>query len=136
MMLFRTARVAIPLIFRAVRAVNNDYIWTVDSISVDSITSPEADTLTLFATVTRLDGEVIAQKSVLLGDVIDQDYLTKDQIKFDLAFSAPSTSNISIIWSLVNSANANHTFTDDIHQISKDTQALAAYSNGEPYQAL
>jgi hypothetical protein len=46
--------------------------------------------------------------------VAKKSYLTIDQIDFDLKFSAPSTSNISIIWSLTNSANVNHTFTDDL----------------------
>ncbi|TIA07667.1 hypothetical protein D6C81_09384 [Aureobasidium pullulans] len=130
MMFFRHAWAAGSLVTQTVWAVNNNYKWTVNSITVDSITSPEADTLTLFATVTQLGGQEIARKSVFLGDVAEQYYLTGDQINFDLEFSAPSTSNISIIWSLTNSANANHTFTDDLQQLSNGTKALADHADG------
>ncbi|CAD0095979.1 unnamed protein product [Aureobasidium mustum] len=129
-MFLRSAWIASSLVVQAAQALNNNYRWTVDSIIVNSITSLEADTLTLFATVTHLGGEFIARKSVFLGDVMDQDYLTQDQINFDIEFSAPSASNISIIWSLVNSANANHTFTHDIQQLSNATMALADNSEG------
>lgn len=135
-MFFRRAWTTSSLVFQAVWAANNNYKWTVNSITVDSITSPEADTLTLYATVTQLGGEKIASKTVFLGDVLDQGYLTIDQINLDLEFSAPSTSNISIIWSLVNSANANHTFTDDLQHLSDDTETLAAQSDGMPRLAF
>ncbi|KAI4733168.1 hypothetical protein E4T50_16277 [Aureobasidium sp. EXF-12298] len=129
-MFFRRAWTTSSLVFQAVWAANNNYKWTVNGITVDSITSLEADTLTLYAIVTQLGGERLASKTVFLGDVLDQAYLTIDQINFDLEFSAPSTSNISIIWSLVNSANANHTFTDDLQHLSDDTETLAARSDG------
>ncbi|KAI4751001.1 hypothetical protein E4T51_15729, partial [Aureobasidium sp. EXF-12344] len=128
-MFFRRAWTTSSLVFQAVWAANNNYKWTVNGITVDSITSLEADTLTLYAIVTQLGGERLASKTVFLGDVLDQAYLTIDQINFDLEFSAPSTSNISIIWSLVNSANANHTFTDDLQHLSDDTETLAARSD-------
>jgi hypothetical protein len=131
-MFSRSAWTVGSLFIQAVWAMNNNYKWTVNSITVNSITSLEADTLTLFATVTQLGGKEIARKSVFLGDVAEQDYLTGDQINFDLEFSAPSTSNISIIWSLTNSANANHTFTEDLQQISNGTKALADHADGMP----
>jgi hypothetical protein len=68
--------------------------------------------------------------------VAKKSYLTIDQIDFDLKFSAPSTSNISIIWSLTNSANVNHTFTDDLQKISNGTKALTDHAYGMPHLVL
>lgn len=111
-------------------AQNNTYRWTVGAIAVDSTTSEEADTLGLYATVTYLGGGDIAQNCVFIGDVRQGIHLTADQIAFELDFSAPATSNISIIWSLVNSANANHTYAQDINNLANDTLTLAGVTSG------
>ncbi|KEQ93051.1 hypothetical protein AUEXF2481DRAFT_81680 [Aureobasidium subglaciale EXF-2481] len=64
-------------------------IWTVNNILVDTITSPLADTLTLFVTGVYLGGEEIARKIMFLGDVVSRGYLTRDQINFGPEFPSP-----------------------------------------------
>ncbi|KAI5270049.1 hypothetical protein E4T47_06504 [Aureobasidium subglaciale] len=127
-MSLRNAILAGLMVVDAALATNNTYKWTVNNILADTITSPLADTLTLFATATYLGGEEIARKTVLLGDVVTQGYLTMDQINFSLEFSAPVSKNISIIWSLVNTADTNHTFTQDLQNLSNDTARLVSGS--------
>ncbi|KAI5244861.1 hypothetical protein E4T42_06967 [Aureobasidium subglaciale] len=127
-MSLRNAILAGLMVVDAALATNNTYRWTVNNILADTITSPLADTLTLFATATYLGGEEIARKTVLLGDVVSQGYLTMDQINFSLEFSAPVSKNISIIWSLVNTADTNHNFTQDLQNISNDTARLVSAS--------
>lgn len=130
-MLLRNAILAGVVAVDATLAANNTYRWTVNNILAETITSPLADTLTLFATATYLGGVEIGRKSVFLGDVTTRGYLTADQINFSLEFSAPVAENISIIWSLVNTADTNHTFTQDLQNLSNDTKTLAAASGGK-----
>jgi hypothetical protein len=129
-MLLRNAILAGLVAADATMAANNTYRWTVNSILASTITSPMADTLTLYATATYLGGEEIARNHVYLGDVTTQGYFTMDQINFSLEFSAPVTKNVSIIWSLVNTADANHTSTPDLQTLSNDTRRVVAASTG------
>jgi hypothetical protein len=129
-MLLRNAILAGLVAADAAMAANNTYRWTVNNILANTITSPMADTLTLYATATYLGGEEIARNQVFLGDVTSQGYFTMDQINFSLEFSAPVTKNVSIIWSLVNTADANHTFSQDLQNLSNDTRTLVAASSG------
>jgi hypothetical protein len=129
-MLLRNAILAGLVAADATMAASNTYRWTVNSILANTITSPMADTLTLYATATYLGGEEIARKNMSLGDVANQEYLTMDQINFSLEFSAAVTENISIIWSLVNTADANHTYTPDLQNLSNDTRTVVAASTG------
>lgn len=132
--MYSTLFVTLYAVLSVVTAKDNTYKWTVDTIDVLSTTSLEADTLGLVATVTYLGGAEIARKSVYLGDARQQTHFTVDQLGFDLEFSASSTSNISIIWSLVNSANANHTFTQDLQTMSNDTIAYLGTASGTIYR--
>jgi hypothetical protein len=129
-MLLRNAILAGLVAADATMAASNTYGWTVNSILANTITSPVADTLTLYATATYLGGEEITRKNMTLGDVANQEYLTMDQINFSLEFSAAVTDNVSIIWSLVNTADANHTYTLDLQNLSNDTRSVVAASTG------
>jgi hypothetical protein len=129
-MLLRNAILAGLVAADATMAASNTYRWTVNSILANTITSPVADTLTLYATATYLGGEEITRKNMTLGDVANQEYLTMDQINFSLEFSAAVTDNVSIIWSLVNTADANHTYTLDLQNLSNDTRSVVAASTG------
>ncbi|KAI5195608.1 hypothetical protein E4T38_08926 [Aureobasidium subglaciale] len=88
-MSLRIAVLAGLMVIDAALATNTICRWTVNNILVDTITSPLADTLTLFVTGVYLGGEEIARKIMFLGDVVSRGYLTRDQINFGPEFPSP-----------------------------------------------